>query len=286
MKQQNKARVAPALTWNADLTRLPAVASMIQAAGGRDNVAAFELGRGLHLFRRMDGRRWRDPVNGRRGYRTALFENTKNAGRLLHSESGGEIAMFAFFCVYPPIVKFVEQADLVTLSDEHGESWTVCDAFVELRCGSVAWVEGKHDQALVRGDGAVLPTVSQCLASSTQLKLRRFQKAFAAAGLSYVVVNESWCRHPIVSENVQYLFAHRHQALTEGERFSIQELLASGKRITIADCAVLFAEHPRPAEKVCAAVAQGHVEIDFEIPFSLGNIVTAPRPAFWLREIA
>jgi hypothetical protein len=262
-----------------------AVAAMISAVGGPSNVQTVALSDNVLVHRRRNGKRWRNPVNGRRGFMTSTFLSRKNAGRRIQCESGGEQALFSFLEVYSPVTAYAEQSDLVEIADAGGIAWSVTDCCAELNCGGIAWLEGKYAAHLVYPDRGP-PKLELGLEPDTAERLARFERVFEEAGYSYVPINELWCRHPFVSENVGAAFAARDVKLPSDDRAAILDLLRSGKTITLGDCAELFAEEDCPTEKIFAAVAQGLVEIEFDSPFSLDNILMLPRQAYWLRKDA
>jgi hypothetical protein len=260
-----------------------AVAAMISAVGGPSDVQTVTLSDNVLVHRRRDGKRWRNPVNGRRGFMTSTFLSRKNPGRRIQSESGGEQAMFTLAEVYAPITTYAEQSDLIEIADDDGTAWSVSDCCAELSCGGIAWLEGKYAAELVYSDRGP-PKLELGLDPETARRLARFERAFAIAGYSYVAINELWCRHPFVAENVGFAFAARDLKLTADDRESILRRVCNSNTITIGDCAELFAEEDCPTQKVFAAVAQGLVEIEFDSPFNLDNPLMLPRPAYWLRK--
>jgi hypothetical protein len=261
----------------------PAVIAMISAVGGAPNVQSIALSDNVLIHRRRDGKRWRNPVNGRRGFMTSTFLSTKMRGRRIQSESGGEQALFSFAEVYAPITAYAEQSDLIEIADDDGTTWSVSDCCAELNCGGIAWLEGKYAAELVYPDRGP-PKVEMGLDYDTAQRLARFERAFAKVGYSYVLVNELWCRHPFVAQNVGFAFATLRLKLTEDERNAIVQLVCNNDATTIGDCAKLFADENCPTEKVFAAVAQGLLEIEFDAPFSLDNFLVLPRQAYWLRK--
>ncbi|MBR0689862.1 hypothetical protein JQ594_28390 [Bradyrhizobium manausense] len=262
-----------------------AVAAMITAVGGEDNVQTIALSEQVLIHRRRDGARWRNPVNGRRGFKTSTFLSSKMPGRRIQLESGGEEALFMWAEVYASIIAYTEQSDLIEIVDDEGAAWSVTDCFAELNCGTTAWLEGKYAARLVyESEGP--PRVVLGLDPDTTHRAARFAQAFAKAGYSYVLINELWCRHPNTIKNVEFAFAAKVIRLTREEEEAIIRLVRDNDGATIGHCAALFATEDCPTEKVFAAVAQGLLEIDFDEPFSLANSVMLPRQAYWLRRSA
>lgn len=263
-----------------------AVAAMISSVGGAENVQTIPLSGNVLIHRRLDGKRWRNPVNGKRGFKTSSFLSSKVRGRRIQIESGGEQGMFMLAEVYAPILAYREQNDLVEIRDDEGVAWSVTDCFAELNCGGTAWLEGKYAAELVYPTEGP-PELQFGLDTETVRRAARLERAFAEAGYSYVLINELWCRHPFTVQNVMFAFAAKDIKLTEEERDAIVRLVRGHDEITIGDCAdQLFAALDCPTEKIFAAVAQGLVEIEFDEPFSLANLLMMPRRAFWLRRDA
>jgi hypothetical protein len=260
-----------------------AVIAMIAAAGGSPKVQTVALNDNVLIHRRRDGKRWRNPVNGRRGFMTSSFLSTKMPGRRIQCESGGEQGLFSFAEVYPPITGYAEQSDLIEIADDDGTTWSVSDCYAELNCGGMTWIEGKYAAELVYPDRGP-PRVEIGLDYGTAHRLARFQRAFEKAGYSYVLINELWCRHPFVAQKVGFAFATRSLKLSEDECGAVVRLVRDNDAVTIGDCARLFAADDCPTEKVFAAVARGLLEIEFDCPFSLDNILTLPGQAYWLRK--
>lgn len=261
-----------------------AVAAMISSVGGADNVQTIPLSDNVLIHRRRDGQRWRNPVNGKRGFKTSSFLSSKVAGRRIQIESDGEQGMFTLAEVYPPILAYREQNDLVEIQDDEGVAWSVTDCFAELNCGNFAWLEGKYAAELIYPDEGP-PDLEFGLDPETARRAARLERALSAAGYSYVLINELWCRHPFTLQNVKFAFAVRDIKLTTEEKDAIVRFVRGHDEVTIGDCAnELFAALDCPTEKVFAAVAQGLVEIDFDEPFSLANALMMPRKAFWLRR--
>jgi hypothetical protein len=261
----------------------PAVAAMIGAVGGEDKVQTIALSEHVLIHRRRDGARWRNPVNGRRGFKTSTFLSSKMPGRRIQLESGGEQALFMLAEVYAPILAYTEQSDLIEIVDEEGAAWSITDCFAELNCGTIAWLEGKYAARLVY-DNEGPPKVELGLDPDTTHRAARFEQAFAKAGYSYVLINELWCRHPYTIKNVEFAFAAKAVRLAREEKEAITRLVRDNDGTTIGHCAELFAAEDCPTEKVFAAVAQGLLEIEFDEPFSLANSVMLPRQAYWLRR--
>jgi hypothetical protein len=114
------------------------------------------------------------------------------------------------------------------------------------------------------------------------MKLGRTQQAFAKAKLSYVVVNQSFCRHPTVLDNINRAFWHRAKLPSPEEVERLTRILSEGPA-RFCDCRSAFAHRPYPEEWLFASVARGFVEYDIRIPFSLECLLSLPtgRP-FWL----
>lgn len=261
----------------------PAVAAMITSVGGEDKVQTVALSEHVLIHRRRDGARWRNPVNGRRGFQTSTFLSSKMPGRRIQLESGGEQAMFMFAEVYAPIAAYTEQSDLIEIVDEEGAAWTITDCFAELNCGKFGWLEGKYAAQLIYEDQGP-PKFELGLDPDTTHRAARFEQALAKAGYSYVMINELWCRHPNTIENVGFAFAAKTVRLAQEEKDAIIRLVRDNDGITIGDCAELFAADECATEKVFAAVAQGLLEVEFDEPYSLANSVMLPRQAYWLRR--
>jgi hypothetical protein len=252
---------------------------VIEAAGGADGLATFRLGPGLKVHRRRDDIRVRRPVNGRRGFVTLRYASTKNHGKDVHSESTGEFPMFAMLEIHPSIVAYRDQPDLVEFEDEDGRHWATPDAFAVLLDGTPVWIEGKYATAAVR-DPRGFPQLVVGIHRDLKRKLGRIQRAFAAAGFAYVVVNQSWCRQPTIARNVNLAFWSRHNSPDLAERDRLAELLAGGPT-TVAECRRAFPDRVCPEEWVCAAMARGLIEIDVRKPFGGDSVVTVPGEPFW-----
>jgi hypothetical protein len=55
--------------------------TLLAKAGGADNFVTFAPHPGLKIHRRRDDMRVRQPVNGRRGFKTIKFTSMKNNGK-------------------------------------------------------------------------------------------------------------------------------------------------------------------------------------------------------------
>jgi hypothetical protein len=253
---------------------------LIADAGGSEKFRTFELGPGLKLHRRCDDQRVRSPVNGRRGFETQKFWSTK-AERFIHSEGKGEFPLFQLVEVHSPLLTYRDQYDIVEIEDDRGRCWAIPDIFGVRRfsCEPV-WIEGKGNRILVRGPNR-LPTFIRGLRDPVRRKLRRIQRAFEMAGLTYVVANQDWCARPPVSEVASLAFWHRKKIPSKSECSALLELLNGGQR-TVAECASVFSDRDCPSEWVCAAMARGHIEIDIRKPFSLNSTVSLPPAPFWV----
>ena len=242
---------------------------LIEQAGGVKSVETISIGPNLKIHRRLDGERWRKPVNGRRGFKTATFASAKNGGRMVMCESGGETPMFRLFEIYPPIKTFREQRDIIELADDAGTLWAISDATAEVSHRGdhdVVWFEGKYDKSL---------------GNAARHRLRRIELAFERAGRRYVAIDEGWCRHPIVAEIVGFAFAAKLKFVSSAEKDRVIRLLNRGFS-TVRDCAALLSGHECPEELICALMAQRHLEIDLQTRFSPDSVVTKPKRPFWM----
>ena len=131
--------------------------SLIAMAGGLGNLMTFTPHPGLKIHRRRDGMRVRQPVNGRRGFKTVRFTSRKNGGRDVHSESEGEYPLHGCLEVHPSIVAYRDQHDLVEIEDEQGATWACPDAFAVLRDTTPVWIEGKYGTRQVRDENQFHP---------------------------------------------------------------------------------------------------------------------------------
>lgn len=253
---------------------------LIADSGGAKNFRTFDLGPGLKVHRRCDDQRVRSPVNGQRGFETQKFWSIK-AKRFIHSEGKGELPLYHLIEVHSPILTYRDQYDIVEIEDDEGKCWAIPDIFalVRYRCEPV-WIEGKGNRILVRGPNS-LPGFTRGLRESVRTKLRRIQRAFRIAGLTYVVANQDWCASLPVSEVASLAFWHRKNTPSESECSALIELLSRGES-TVAECAHVFSDRDCPSEWVCAAMARGLIEIDIRKPFSLNSTVSLPPAPFWL----
>lgn len=258
---------------------------LLEKAGGRKNFRTFYLGSGLRVHRRIDDLRVREVVNGRRGFETQKFESKKCGRRDVHVEGKGELPLFQLAEVYPPILAYRDQHDIVEIHDEHGRCWAIPDVYVVVRPdGRPTWLEGKGFRILKRDENG-FPRVEAGLRPKVRKKLLRIQRAFGRVGLTYLVVNQDWCASPAVSEVVSLAFWHRDKKPNEGERAALLKLLGEGAS-TIGECAAIFADRACPTEWVCGAMADGLVEIELNVhkPFSLASTVSLPSAPFWMKR--
>jgi hypothetical protein len=253
---------------------------LIAEAGGAKNFITFDLGPGLKVHRRCDDQRVRSPVNGRRGFETQKFWSIK-AERFVHSEGRGELPLYHLAEVHSPILTYRDQHDIIEIEDDDGRCWAIPDIFALVRysCEPV-WIEGKGNRILVRGQNC-LPGFIPGLRQSVRTKLRRIQRAFRVAGLTYVVANQDWCASQPVSEVASLAFWNRKKTPSESECSALLELLSRGDS-TVAECAIVFSDRDCPSEWVCAAMARGLIEIDLRKPFSLSSAVSLPPNPFWM----
>jgi hypothetical protein len=252
---------------------------VVEEAGGADKLATFRLGPDLKVHRRRDDIRVRRPVNGRRGFVTIRYTSTKNSGKDVHSESTGELPLHCMLEVDPAIKAYRDQHDLVEFEDEDGRHWACPDAFAVLSDGTPLWIEGKYGATAVR-DAQNFPRLVAGIHPDLKRKLGRIQRAFASAGFTYVVVNQSWCRQPTIVRNVNLAFWARHNLPDHAERHRLAELLADGPT-TVSECRRAFPDRVCPEEWVCAAMAHGLIEIDIRAPFGRDSAVTLPSEPFW-----
>jgi hypothetical protein len=259
---------------------------LIEEAGGLKNFRTCKCGDGLKVHRRIDDERVRRPVNGRRGFVTFRFTSTKNDARDIHCESKGEFPLDCVLEMHASIELYRDQLDLVEIHDELGRTWACPDAFAILRREQQAiWIEGKYATQLVRGPNN-RKKVEHGINPKLKSKLARLQRAFSRAGLSYVVLNQSFCRSKTVADNVNRAFWQRGKVPTSDEIAHLTELLASGP-LPVRDCLAAFSGRAFPADWLFAAIARGFAEYDLRKSYSLDSKVELPtgRP-FWIEEFA
>jgi len=252
---------------------------VVEEAGGLQNLRTFRLGPNLKIHRRCDDRRVRRPVNGRRGFKTIKFTSVKCGGRDVHSESGGEFSLDAALEVHPSIGAYRDQYDLVEIEDDDGLCWAVPDAYVLLRDGTPTWIEGKYSFVAHRGDDRMVRAVKGP-SVRVRTKLRRVQRAFRSSGYDYVVVNQDWTSHPIVSANIGLAFVWRQLDPTNEERMALLEIVGGGP-VTVGDCVAAFLTRNCPEEWICASMARGLIEIELSRRFSRESAVALPSAPFW-----
>jgi hypothetical protein len=258
---------------------------LLAKAGGADNFVTFAPHPGLKIHRRRDDMRVRQPVNGRRGFKTIKFTSMKNNGKDVHCESQGEYPLRCCLEVHPSIVSYRDQHDLVEIEDEQGAAWACPDAFAVLHGQAPVWIEGKYGTRAVR-DGNQYTQIVAGLDPKVKAKLGRIQRAFAKAGLKYVVVDQSFCRHPTVLDNVNRAFWHRAKQPSAEEAERLTQILSDGP-VRFRECRGVFAHRACPEEWLFASVARGLAEYDIQIPFTPSCLLSLPtgRP-FWLRPPA
>ncbi|WP_262048117.1 hypothetical protein [Bradyrhizobium sp. Bra78] len=259
---------------------------LIEEAGGLKNFRTCECGNGLKVHRRIDDERVRRPVNGRRGFETVRFTSTKNAARDIHCESKGEFPLFCVLEIHASIELYRDQLDVVEIHDELGGTWACPDAFALLRpTQEPIWIEGKYATHLLRGPNN-LKKLEHGISANLKGKLSRLHRAFMRAGLSYVALNQSFCRSKTVADNVNRAFWQRGKLPTPDEIARLTELLASGP-LPFRDCLTAFSDRAFPADWLFGAIARGHAEYHLRNPFSLESKVELPtgRP-FWIEATA
>lgn len=259
--------------------------SFIAKAGGTDNIRTIKLSDGLRLHQRRDFGRWRDPVNGKRPFKTVLFPKMKgkknSSSEFTHCESArGERAMFAYFDIDPSIVDYWEQRFIVELRDGAGDAWAVPDAFAAGNDKSFAFIEGKVGAQLIVGsDGRT--DIIRGLPPETEAKLGRLQAGFSEAGYHYVAFDESWAYHPIRAENINLILeAFRDLDYAPSIEEALEPLLDK-PGLTVGECAEAFPARECPEELVALAMAHGVLEIDIEVPFGRNSAVKRPGKPFW-----
>lgn len=258
--------------------------SFIAKAGGTDNIRTIKLSDELRLHQRRDFGRWRDPVNGKRPFKTVLFPKMKrktSRSDFTHCESArGERAMYAYFDIDPPITDYWEQRFLVELRDNAGAAWAVPDAFAAGNDKSFAFIEGKVAAQLVVGtDGRT--DIVRGLSSETEAKLARLQGAFSKAGYHYVVFDERWAYHPIRAENINLILEAARDLDYVPLISEVLEPLLDKPDLTVGECAKAFPGRDCPEELVALAMAHGVLEIDIEVPFARNSAVKRPGKPFW-----
>lgn len=268
----DRADVGPVVPWH-----------LIHKAGGLSNVRTTILSPKLRVHQRLDFGRWRDPVNGARPQRTVLYPRMKGQRDFVQAESRrGERAMFAYFDVEPTIQNYWEQRFIVEITDERGDAWAIPDCFAAGIDKSYAWIEGKvAAQLLVDAQGRT--DIRPALPEKVEAKLTRIQTAFEEAGHNYVVFDERWTYHPIVSANVDMIaHAARDLVLDPFVPFALEQLLDT-PNLTVRDCAIPFADRACPEEWVVLAMAKGIVNIDLTTPITRDSSVSRPGKPFWAK---
>ena len=192
---------------------------LIEEAGGLENFRTCECGGGLKVHRRIDDERVRRPVNGRRGFETVRLTSTKNDARDVHCESKGEFPLYCLLEMHASIELYRDQLDVVEIYDEVGRTWACPDAFAVLRrYQQPIWIEGKYATRLVRGPNN-RKEVEHGIDPKLESKLARLQRAFSRVGLSYVALNQSFCRSKTVADNVKSgLLATRKSSYAQRDR--------------------------------------------------------------------
>ncbi|QDP26161.1 hypothetical protein [Bradyrhizobium cosmicum] len=259
---------------------------LIEEAGGLENFRTCACGEGLKIHRRIDDERVRRPVNGRRGFETVRLTSTKNDARDIHCESKGEFPLYCLLEMHASIELYRDQLDVVEIHDELGRTWACPDAFAILgRDQQPIWIEGKYATRLVRGPNN-RKEVKHGINPKVESKLARLQRAFSRVGLSYVALNQSFCRSKTVADNVNRAFWQRGKVPTPNEIAHLKELLASGP-LPVGDCLAAFSERAFPTDWLFAAIARGYAEYDLRNPYSLDSKVELPtgRP-FWIEDPA
>jgi hypothetical protein len=255
----------------------------IHKAGGLGNLRTTVLSPNLRVHQRKDFGRWRDPVNGARPQQTVLYPSMKRPKDFVHAESRrGERSMYAYFDIDPTIRNYWEQRFIVEIHDEEGDAWCIPDCYAAGIDKSYAWVDGKVGAQLsVASEGRL--DIEAGLPEKTQVKLARIQSAFEEAGYNYVVFNECWSYHPIVSANVD-LIVHtaRDLVLDPFVPHALRRLLDQ-PNLTIRDCAKPFADRACPEEWVVLGMAKGIVDIDLTTPIGRSSRVRRPGQPFWAK---
>jgi hypothetical protein len=255
----------------------------VTKAGGLRKIRTTVLSTTLRIHQREDFGLWRKPVNGARPQRTVLYPRMKGRREFVQCESRrGERSMFAYFDIAPAIRDYWEQRFIIEIRDEEGDAWAIPDCFAVGTDESSAFIEGKVGAQLTV-DPHGRTDIEPGLPEKTRATLIRIQRAFEEADYTYVVFDERWSYHPIISANIDLIAqAARDLVLDPFVPFALKQLLDK-PNLTVRDCAKPFADRSCPEEWVMLGMAKGIIDIDLREPLGRNSLVSRPGNPFWVK---